>query len=64
MDLEDRWEPTIELDEKQAIAAGRSDAPKHLAPQHDELPPQRSILGFQPALRLEERDHQAEGQED
>jgi hypothetical protein len=50
---------------KQAIAASKPDAPTHLAPQHGELLPQRSILGFQPALRLEERDHhQAEGQED
>jgi hypothetical protein len=29
----------------------------HFAPQHDELLPQRSILGFKPALGLEERGH-------
>ena len=55
--------PTIELDEEQAIASAKPDAPMHFAPQHDELLPQRSILGFKPALGLEERGHRVQGQE-
>ena len=54
----------VKLDEEQAIAAGKPDAPMHLALQHDELLPQRRILGFKPALGLQERGHQAQGQED
>ena len=63
-DLEDRWEPTIELDEEQAIAAAKLDAALQLTSQHDELLPQRRILGFKPALRREERDPKIQGQKD
>ena len=36
----------------------------HLAPQHDQLLPERSILRLKPALRLEECGQQVQGQED
>jgi hypothetical protein len=36
----------------------------HLAPEDDELLPKCRVLGFKPALGLEDRDHQVQGQED
>lgn len=61
--LEDRWIPTIELDEDQAIAVGQLYPPVHLAPQHAQLLPERDILGFKSALGLEECGEQAQGQQ-
>lgn len=55
---------TTELNEEQAITAGKRDAPSQLAPQHDELLPKCRILGFKPALGLEDRDYQLQGQRD
>ena len=49
--LEDRWIPTIELDEDQAIAVGQLYPPVHLAPQHAQLLPERD---FKSALGLGE----------
>jgi hypothetical protein len=63
-DLEDRWEPTIKLDEEQPIVAGKPNAPMDLAPQYDELLPQRSILGSKLTLRLESSGHKVQGRED
>ncbi len=48
--------------EERAIAASERGAPTNLAPEHDQLLPQRPILGFKPVLRLEECDQQAYGQ--
>jgi hypothetical protein len=50
--LEDRREPTIELNEEYVITVGKLDAALHLVLQHTELPPERRILGFKPALGL------------
>jgi hypothetical protein len=53
--LEDRRTPTIKLDEEHAIAVRELDATAYLALQHGQLMPERGILCFKPALRLEER---------
>jgi hypothetical protein len=61
--LEDRWIPTIELDEEQAIAIGQLYPPVHLAPEHDQLLSERGILGFKSALGPEECGEQVEEQQ-
>ena len=43
-------------------AAGKLDAAVHLAPEYNELLPERGV-GFKLALRLEERGQQVQGQE-
>jgi hypothetical protein len=55
-DLQDRRKPSIQLDEEQAIAVRKPDAPMHHPAQHNHLVSERSIFGFKPALRLEQRD--------
>jgi hypothetical protein len=60
--LEDRRKPTIELDEEQAVAVRELDATAHLALQDDQLMPQRGILRFKSAVRLEWRGQQSQEQ--
>ena len=60
--LEDRWEPSIQLDEEQTIAIREPDATAHLPPQYDQLMSERSVLCLKSALRLERRGEQ--GQEE
>src|SRR5262249_3022915 len=55
-DLQDRWNPSIQLDKEHAIAVRKPDAPVHDPAQHNNLVPERSIFGFKSALRLEWRD--------
>jgi hypothetical protein len=43
------------LDQEQAIAVRELDATAHLAPQHDQLLPERGIFRFKSAGRLEQR---------
>jgi hypothetical protein len=43
------------LDKDQAIAVGEADAPSHLAPQHNQLIPERGVFCLKPALRLKWR---------
>jgi hypothetical protein len=54
--LEDRWKPSIQLDEEQAIAVGELDAAAHLALQHCQLMSERRVLCLKSAPRLERRD--------
>ena len=42
--LQDRRKPTIQLDQKQAIAVRELDAISHLPPQHGQLTPERGVL--------------------
>src|SRR6266404_8128688 len=42
--LEDRWKPSIQLDQEQAIAVREVDTTTHLAPQHDQLVSERRVL--------------------
>jgi hypothetical protein len=50
--VEDRWTPTIKLDEEHAIAVRELDATAYLALQHNQLLPERSTLCFKSAFRL------------
>jgi hypothetical protein len=63
--LQDRREPSIQLDQEPAIAVRKSDPPLHLAPQDDQLMSERCIFRLKPALRLEWRgqDGQHEAQQ-
>jgi hypothetical protein len=61
--FEDRWAPTIKLNEKQAIAVRELDATEQLALQYNQLVPERSILCFKSALWLEDRGTQVEEEE-
>jgi hypothetical protein len=61
--LEDRWAPTIKLDEEQAVAVRELDPAAHLALQYNKLLPQRGILCFKSALGLEERGTQVQEDE-
>jgi hypothetical protein len=56
--LEDRWKPSIQLDQEQAIAVRELDATSHLAPQHGQPVPERGVLCLKSALRLERRGEQ------
>jgi hypothetical protein len=52
-DLEDRGEPTIELDEEETITAVKLDPALHLAREHDNLLPDKArlrlVIGFERA---------------
>jgi hypothetical protein len=54
----------MDPDEEQAIGVAKLNATLHLEPHDDKLLPQNRILGFEPALRLEERRHEVQGQKD
>jgi hypothetical protein len=58
--LQDRWEPSIQLDEEQAIAIREVDATANPPPQHSQLMPERRVLCLKSALRLERRGEQGE----
>src|SRR5262249_22048635 len=61
--LEDRREPTIKLNEEQAVAVRQLDATACLSLQHGQLMPQRGILRFKSALGLERRGNQVQKEE-
>src|ERR1700736_6121186 len=54
-DLQDRWKPSIHLDEEPAVVVGRLSSTPHPAPQDDQLMSEHRILRFKPQLRLEWR---------
>jgi hypothetical protein len=56
--LQNRREPSIQLDKEPAIAVREPDPPLHLTPQDDQLMSERRILCFKPALRLAWRGHE------
>jgi len=47
---EDRWEPSIQLDQEQAIPICEFDATPHPPSQHNQLVSERRVLCFKPAL--------------
>jgi hypothetical protein len=59
---ENRWEPSIQLDQEQAIPIREVNATAHLPPQDDQLMSERRVLCLKSALRLEQRGEQ--GQEE
>ena len=51
--LEDRWKPSIQLDQEQAITIRVPDATAHPPLQHDQLMSERRILCLKSAPRLD-----------
>ena len=60
--LEDRWKPSIQLDQEQAIPVREVDTTTHLPLHYDQLMSERTVLCLKSALRLERRGEQ--GQEE
>jgi hypothetical protein len=54
-DRQDRWKPSIHLDEEPAVVVGKLGSTPRLAPQNDQLMSEHRILRLKPALRLERR---------
>ena len=52
---QDRWKPSIYLDEEPAVVVGKLGSTPRLAPQNDQLMSEHRILRLKPALRLERR---------
>src|ERR1017187_7581599 len=52
-DLQDRRDPSIQLDKEPVVVVCEPNAAVHLTPQNDQLMPEHRVLGFTPALRLE-----------
>src|SRR5205823_5373413 len=59
---EDRWEPSLQLHQEQAIPIREVDATAHPPPQHNQLMSECRVLCLKSALRLERRGEQ--GQEE
>src|SRR5258707_15472713 len=51
-DLQDRWKPSIHLDEEPAVVVGRLSSTPHPPPQDDQLMSEHRILRLKPDLRL------------
>src|SRR5205085_8488262 len=60
--LEDRWKPSIEVDQEQAIPVREVDTTTRFPLQDDQLMSDRRVLCLKSALRLEQRGQQ--GQEE
>jgi len=60
--LEDRWEPSIQYDQEQAIPTRELDATAHPPLQHKQVMTECCVLCLKSALRLERRGEQ--GQEE
>jgi hypothetical protein len=60
--LEDRWKPSIQLDQEQAISVRELDTTAHPPLQQNQLMTERRVLCLKLALRLEQRGEQ--GQEE
>jgi hypothetical protein len=60
--LEDRWKPSIQLDQEQAIAIRELNATAHHPLQHNQLMAKRRVLCLKSALRLERRDEQGQAE--
>jgi hypothetical protein len=60
--LEDRWKPSIQQDQEQAISVRELGTTAHPPLQHNQLMTERRVLGLKSALRLERRGEK--GQEE
>src|SRR5207247_9852698 len=58
--LEDRWKPSIQLNQEQAIPAREVDAAAHPPLQHNQLMSECRVLCLKSALRLEQRGEQGQ----
>src|ERR1700726_4994151 len=63
-ELQDRWKPSIHLDEEPAVVVGRLGSTPHPAPQDDQLMSEHRILRLKPALRLERRGQHGQNKTD
>src|SRR5208282_6539745 len=63
-DVQDRREPSVELDEKPTVGVRQPGPTLHLAPQNNQLLPERCILRLKSALRLEWRSQDTQHKED
>jgi hypothetical protein len=53
--LQDRWNPAIQLDKEPSIMVREPDPTAQLAPQDDQLMSKHRVLSFKPQLRPEWR---------
>ena len=60
--LQDRWKPSIQMDQEQAIPVREVDTTTRFPLQHDQLMSERRVLCLKSALRLEQRGER--GQEE
>jgi hypothetical protein len=51
-DRQDRWKPSIHLDEEPAVVVGKLGSTPHLAPQNDQLMSEHRILRLKPLFDL------------
>src|SRR5437660_3789381 len=58
--LQHRWEPSIQLDQEQAIPIRELNATAHPPLQHNQLMSERRVLCLKSALRLERRGEQGQ----
>jgi hypothetical protein len=63
-DRQDRWKPSIHLDEEPAVVVGRLGSTPHPAPQDDQLMSKHRVLSFKPQLRLERRGQHGQNKTD
>src|SRR5438132_133981 len=56
--LQDRWKPSIQVDQEQAIPVREVDTTTRFPLQHDQLMSERRVLCLKSALRLEQRGEQ------
>jgi hypothetical protein len=59
--LQDRWKPSIQLDQEQPIPIRELDTTAHPPLQHNQLMSERGVLCLKSAPRLERRDQQGVG---
>jgi len=57
---EDRWEPSIQLDQEQAIPVREVDTTTHLPLHYDQLMSERRVFCLKSALRPERRGEQGQ----
>jgi hypothetical protein len=58
--IEDRWKPSIQLDEEQAVSVAEVNATTRPPLQYDQLTSERHVLSLKSALRLEWRDQEVQ----
>ena len=63
-DVQDRREPSVELDEKPTVGVRQPRPTFHFAPQNNQLLPELCILRLKSALRLEWQSQDAQHKED
>ena len=60
--LQDRWNPAIQLDKELSIMVREPDPTAQLAPQDDQLMSKHRVLSFKPQLRPEWRGQDSQNE--